>query len=104
MVSLNFWFGIYHLIYIDGIFRHHERSWETAHSKLNTGIWWTKCCWKTKSLPNITRNRTKSRSSVSRAQEGVPEERRILNKVEDSRSYLTDHAVQALLPALPLRQ
>src|SRR3954468_13518965 len=36
--------------------------------------------------------------------EGVPEERRILNKVEDSRSYLTDHAVQALLPALPLRQ
>src|SRR3954453_20913831 len=40
----------------------------------------------------------------SEIKEGVPEERRILNKVEDSRSYLTDHAVQALLPALPLRQ
>src|SRR3954469_24402627 len=42
--------------------------------------------------------------SDGRSEEGVPEERRILNKVEDSRSYLTDHAVQALLPALPLRQ
>src|SRR3954464_5955306 len=42
--------------------------------------------------------------SVAIVSEGVPEERRILNRVEDSRSYLTDHAVQALLPALPLRQ
>ena len=36
--------------------------------------------------------------------EGVPEERQTLNKAEESRSYLTEHAVQALLPPLPMRQ
>src|SRR4051812_20418610 len=36
--------------------------------------------------------------------EGVPEERRILNREEDSPSYLSYHAVQALLPSLPMRQ